>query len=115
MKTIIAILFASASFLLGATPNGNVYLAWDYAPSELSTNLTFRVYWSTNSLTPISTWSMLTNVPGTQTNCAIKVAPGVNFFVLTASNIWCESDFSNVAATPPLPRNDGRIWIKKAD
>jgi hypothetical protein len=97
------------------TPSGKVTLAWDYPASELSTNLTFRVYSSATMQLPITAWPVLTNVVGTNLSVQVTVAPGQRFFFLTASNFWGESGPSNLANTPPLPRDMTNLTINRTD
>lgn len=88
----------------GATRN-SVTLAWDYPTNELSTNLLFKVYSHTNITVPLTNWTVLTNVVGTNLNVAIPMNAQQRFFYVTASNYWGESFPSNVAGTPPPPRD----------
>jgi hypothetical protein len=76
---------------------------WDYPADELSTDLTFNLYETTNASLPLSAWKRLKNLPGTTLSCTVQVQPGQHFFVLTASNYLGESEFSNVASTPGNP------------
>lgn len=54
-------------------------------------------------------------VAGTNLTTTVVVAPGVNYFAIRASNFWGVSSFSDVALTPPLPRGDVKLGIKRAD
>lgn len=95
-------------------PSGKVTLAWDY--EVLDTNNTFRIYHTTNITTPKSNWVVIATVPGTNLTATVYVTPGVNFFAATVSNMWMESDFSNVASTPALPvARDVNITVRRAD
>ena len=104
-----------AAMLLRALPTpppaGNVTLSWDYPAAELSTNLTFKVYGSSDITVPMTSWTVLTNMVGTNTSVSLKITPGAFFFVMTSSNRWGESPFSNVASTPPLPRASTNLNI----
>jgi hypothetical protein len=93
----------------------NVTLVWDYPTKELSTNLTFRVYHTTNELDllkPVSSWNILTNVPGTNTTLKVPANYGQNYFAVSASNFWSEA-FSSVVLTPTLPRSDVNLKVQK--
>lgn|SRR3990167_7444759 len=117
MKPKLALLSIILGCLLAALaatpPSGRVILAWDYPTNELGTNLTFRLYGSSNITTPLTNWTVLTNVVGTNLSVTVQIQPGVYFFALTASNFWMESDFSNVASTPALPRSDSKLGITR--
>lgn len=86
----IAMVMASAS----AAVFTNVTLAWEYPTNELSTNISFNLYYSTNILQPLTNWVILTNVSGLKTNVIVPIKPGVHFYALTASNDFGESDFT---------------------
>ena len=95
-----------------------VVLTFDYPTNALPTVRSFRVYSATNISVPDIDWRQLTNCWATNlvttnlssaafTNAALQiplpVQPGPRWFVVTASNFWGESPFSNPVATPPLP------------
>lgn len=99
---------------LGAPPGvlrTNVPLTWTYPTNLLSTNLIFKVYSSTNVSVPVTNWPLTATVIGTNTNVVLPINAQQRFFVLTASNWWGESDFSNVAQTPPVPSDEGTLSI----
>ena len=114
-KIIITLIACGALALLAGPPSGKVTLAWDYPTNELTTNLVFKLYHSTNIVAPLGTWTVLTNVVGTNLSVSVVVTPGVNFFAMTASNLWGESDFSNVAETPALPSSGTGLKVKRGD
>lgn len=74
-------------------------LRWDFPTNKLE-GITFKIYYTTNLATPKTNWTVL----GTTTNLffSTPIAPGAYFFSVTASNLWGEGDFSNVASTPPV-------------
>lgn len=115
MKALIALLFLllplGAKAAVPTTPQ-LVILAWDYPTNELRAELSFKLYTSTNLAVPMTNWLVLTNVAGTNLAAAVRIEPGEHFFTLTASNFWGESDFSNVASVPPLPKS-GAITIRR--
>lgn len=97
-------------------PNGHIHLVWTYDTNELSTNLIFCVYGTTNISIPVEQWPMVTNVVGTNLSVALDIIPGPNFFVMTTSNFWGESSItSSIASTPSVPKtmNDS-VKIEKA-
>ena len=96
----------------GTTATNDITLAWDYPASELSTNLSFKLYHSVNPAQPLAQWTPITNIAGTNLSVSLPVEVGVHFFYLTASNWWGESDPSNVASTPPPPRS-GILGIRR--
>ena len=98
-----------------AAIDGKVTLVWDYPVSEMTTNLTFKVYSSTNIIIPLTNWVVLTNIVGTTNSVKVQITPGACFFYVTASNFWGESNPSNVASTPVLPRSPQNLKIFKSN
>lgn len=88
--------FCVAFIPAGPTP---VTLEWDSKPGVA----TFKLYSSTDLAIPLANWTLLTNVPGTQTNVTIQMNPGAMWFYLTASNFWGETGPSNITNTPVVP------------
>ena len=112
MKTILALLaLIASSVLLPAQIDGRVTLQWDYPLDELD-GVTFTVYHTTNAAAPVSDWAPIASITATN-RIPLTVIPGRNFFACTASNFWGESVPSNVAATPPLPRSDINLSIRR--
>lgn len=93
-------------------PDGRIQFAWDYPTNELSTNLTF-ILWKSTDLT---NWTQVAAFPGTNTTATFTLAPvGACAFALSASNFWgSTSFFSNFAFVPNPPRNDGGFRGRKA-
>jgi hypothetical protein len=114
-KLILFLLTAWSTAGADLNTNGIIRLAWDYPPDELGTNLMFILYSTTNITTPFGLWTVLTNIPGTQTKTTVRVSPGKLFLTLTASNIWGESDPCNTVPLPALPRNDSKITVLRGD
>lgn len=90
----------------------NVVLEFDYPATELSTNLTFKVYSTTNITQPVTNWPVLLTVVGTNASITIPMTAQQRFFVITASNYWGEGNFSAVAQTPPPPRDLVQVRLK---
>ena len=90
--------------MLAGTMRTNVSLTWDYPTNAFDTNLVFKLYASTNLLLPHDQWPLLMTIDGTNRTAAIPNAQPEQFFFLTCSNYWGESDPSKVAGLPPLPR-----------
>jgi len=100
----VALLVNAAPQLIVAPPNGHVKISWDYDPNELSTNLFFILYETTNITTPLTNWTVLTNMVGTNTYGQFDVVPGEHYFVAQASNFWGETSITSAPGhTPPLP------------
>jgi hypothetical protein len=103
MKKAIAVLFSfvaiSALAFLVETSNDSVTLRWDYPTNALSTNLVFNVRHSTDSAIPVANWPVLTNVAGTRTSVTVPLAPGHQFFVVSA-----ERANSNEVMGPFMPK-----------
>lgn len=115
MKKLLAILtLVSALAVSSRAIAATVTLEWDYPPLEVP-GTTFTVY--TVSALPITgpvDWKKLGSVVGeTRITVTIPTA-GQQYFVATASNLWGESGFSNVVATPALPRDDVNLRILRA-
>jgi len=77
---------------LPVAPLKTVTLTWDYPESELNTDLTFKIYNTTNVSLPITNWEVL-HVIGTQCWTRFPAGSDARFFVITASNAFGESDF----------------------
>ena len=90
----------------------SVTFHWEYPAEELTNVLAFKLYSSTDISVPLTNWTVLTNIVGTVTNITIPIQPGKRFFVMTASNWWGESEFSNVADVPAPPCADLNLKIK---
>jgi hypothetical protein len=71
--------FASAVIL---PPTKRVTLSWNY--SQISPEIVFNVYASTNLAAPARNWTLLTNV--TTLSCSLSAASPHQFFTVTASN-----------------------------
>lgn len=98
---ILAVLSAD-----GAPPGSlrtNITLQIDYPTNQLSTNLVFKIYSTTNLALAVSSWPLEKTFVGTNTTFTLPIIASQRFYVMTSSNWWGESDFSNVAQTPPLP------------
>jgi hypothetical protein len=104
MKKLILLLLLVALPSLAALRT-NVTLVFDYPVNELSTNLTFKFYSSTNAAAPLASWTLFAAVPATNTTYTFPLQPQQRFFFVTASNYWAESDPSSVASTPVPPRS----------
>lgn len=117
MKNTLAIIIIFGIFWMavfaGISPIGRIRLDWDYPPNEITTDIVFRVYSSTNITIPITNWMVLTNV--TTNEAHLTISPGRTFFYVTASNFWGESDPSNVVGLPPLPTNGTNLRIQRED
>ena len=91
-------------FLLSVAASASeLEFAWDYPSDELSTNLTFKLYYSTNSSVPSTNWVVVGTTVGTNLTMKVDVTPARQWFSLTASNMWGESTFSNVVETDGVP------------
>lgn len=94
---IITCLLATATAL---PPSGNVTIAWDYAPH--GPEISFNLYQSATIFPPL--WTLVTNTTAQQVT--VKATKQLQFFVVTAvvtTNLWLESDFSNVLSLPAQP------------
>ena len=90
----------------------NVSLSWIPPTNQPpSTNYVIKIYSSTNVAIPLTSWPLLTTVSGTNTTVTLPITPPQRFYVATASNWWGESDFSNVAQTPPVLSDEVTLSI----
>lgn len=102
---ILAVLSADGS---PGNMRTNLTLRWSYPANELSTNLLFKFYSSTNIAQPVASWPLYATTIGTNLSLVVPVnaAEGQRYFVGTSSNWWGESFFSNVTNPPsPPPRS----------
>lgn len=92
---------AVASVVFAAGPGGPkpVRLAWDYWDDSAEV---FKIYSHTNLEAPLTNWVVLTNVAGTNRECAVIIEAGRRFFVCTASNYWGESGPSDWTGLPAV-------------
>lgn len=113
MRSLLALnlLLPAAVFAAPGNIRTNAVLVWSYPTNELSTNLTFIIYSSTNLSTPLTNWPVLKVVAGTNLQTSFPISQQQRWFVMTSSNWWGASDFSEVAATPPLPRSDVKLEL----
>lgn len=118
LKSLKSLFFTAclfvAAFCLAAPPGQmrtNGTLHWSYPTNELSTNLLFKIYSTTNISAPISTWPLYLTVVGTNTQAVFPINAEQRFFSVTASNWHGESPFSNVASTPPPPRHENDLRL----
>jgi hypothetical protein len=109
MKPFLLILFARCLVLHAAAADISLY--WDYPTNDLSTQMVFKVYWTTNITNPVIWQSFI--VPGTTTTTRVTMEPGRRFFVMTASNLWGESELSNLISTPNPATNVTGLKITK--
>lgn len=114
LALVLALAAAVFFAVRAASPPRSVTLSWDYPTNELSTDIVFKVWTSTDVTVPVTNWTLITNVVGTNTSVTFSVQPGVHFYALTASSVFWKLDsvFSNVAATPPEPRSDVNLTVK---
>ena len=103
----------------------NVTLQWLYPTNSQSDDLMFFLR-NADSLS--GPWTLLTNLLATNlapvkldadtgTNQVfwqvVAVRPGAQFFTVTASNFWGESDYSAPAATPPVAQPTTGLSIQR--
>jgi hypothetical protein len=78
-------------------PSPTVMLSWDYPSDQLGTNITFKIYHATDINLPMTSWTVVTNVVGTNLSTKIPMGPGAHFFAMTASSPAGESGFATVS------------------
>lgn len=108
-KFTITIVLATLSLAVvgpALPPSGNVTLAWDYPPH--GQEITFNLYQSATIFPPV--WTLVTNTTAQQVT--IRATRSLQFFAVTAvvpTNIWLESDFSNVLSLPAQPSTGSNL------
>lgn len=109
LRNGLLLLLFSALPVMAALPVGqlrtNVTFSIGYPANELSTNLFFKFYSTTNLALPVTQWPVYALVPATNLIITLPIDANQRLFVVTASNWWGESFFSNQAGTEPLPRS----------
>ena len=81
-----------------------VHLDWsDYNKNKLSTNLTFRVHWSSTLAAALTNWLVVATVVGTNTQADVVIpsVDGNSFFSVSGSNLFGQKFFSNIATLSP--------------
>jgi hypothetical protein len=79
---------------LVAAPKKMVQIGWSYPVNFETPDLVFKVYHSTDLHLPLQQWSLLTNLPGNTRSATIVADQPQEFFVMTASNSFGESNFA---------------------
>lgn len=97
----------------GPTPVRNsVSLTWDYDTNNVPD--VFKLYTSTNLALPTTNWTLVGSVSGAIQNISItNINQQQQWFFVTASNWWGESDPSNIAGIPQPPSVVGNLQISK--
>jgi hypothetical protein len=105
---LLPLIFLFTLAAIGAPPGvmrTNLTLRWDYPANELSTNLTFKIYSTTNLSLPVTNWPVFVTVVGTNLSHPVPVEDFKRFFSMTASNLIGEGNFSMVVEKPAPPRD----------
>lgn len=112
MKKFFGLCFAVLlPFLLLAAPGAakRIFITWDDLPEySEDTNIVFYIYTQTNATMPLAGWTVWSNVNVLQWVAAerkieIPMASTTQaFYVVTASNVFGESDFSAAVSTRRL-------------
>lgn len=108
----------------GADQTQNRGLGWEYT-NTVSSDLSFRIYSTTNVALPLTSWPLFTNLYSTNlTIKTIGITNSISFFfqqipqqqyfaVKTYSAFYnLESDFSNVTNTPAPPISSQNLSIR---
>lgn len=91
---------APRRYAVGAGPTV-VTLLWDAPTNGVSPDMSYNLY-SAGALTlPLTNWAVVTNT--TNQTVTLSIQPGNHFFFVTASNLFGESDPSNLLGPPALP------------
>lgn len=75
----------------------------NYDTNKLSTNLTFRVHWSSTMSASLTNWLIVATLVGTNTvaDVVIPNVDGNSFFAVSGSNLFGQAFFSNIATLSP--------------
>jgi hypothetical protein len=99
-KWVVAVMLVAGfgAYALLPTSPSTVTIGWNPIPaSDLTPDCVVKLYYSQQVDAPVAEWTVLTNLPATNTQVKVTVAPGRFFFFLTASNWTGESFPSNTA------------------
>lgn len=109
MKRIFVLAALFVCVALFAATAKRLYVTWDDQPDySEDTNIIFFIYTQTNATLPVSGWSVWTNISVLDWTAAgrkVEIPTATTskaFFVVTASNLYGESDFSAVVASRRL-------------
>jgi hypothetical protein len=122
-------LFVGGAALLAVIPNpAPIRLAFSYPTNGMHPDLMFNLHGASNVMAPLVSWPVDAVIPAsnwysnavviapldaTGTNFTLTftnlTVPSQRFWYVTASNLWGESDPSNVLALPPPPVRTGAI------
>jgi len=98
MKQILFSLFLFTCVAFGQSSNfGKSLISWSY-PASLTTNNTFKIYYSTNQMSDVSkVWTLVTNVSGTNTYVYVDYLKDFNAnYLVSVSNMWGETIFLKI-------------------
>lgn len=107
-RFLIPLVLIGAIALYAAGTPKRIFLQWDNAP-DYDSNVTFYIYSQTNVAMPVAGWLVLTQVDYTTwVNATNRVevpaaTATATFYVVTASNVTGESDFSSAVQVRRLP------------
>jgi len=107
VRAVALMIFMVCGMAAAAGPGNlrtNITLSFDFPTNLLSTNVLFKFYSSTTITQPVNQWPLYASVVGTNTSYTfpIDAVAGQRWFVMTASNWWGETSFSNVTNTQPV-------------
>ena len=88
---LLVSLTASAAII---SPEPKIKLEWDYPIDQLSPDLRFNIYHTTDISVPVSQWKVLISVVGTNLSVMLPKLEGPQFFAITASSASGESAFA---------------------
>lgn len=113
LNRLLLVSLLAAPLTLAAPTTGKLKLGWSYDPALLTSDLVFKVYYSTSLAVPLTNWTVLATLSGTNLTAVVQGQGGLNYFSMTASNQFGESDFSNVASAK-LPGNVTILSLDRA-
>ena len=114
---LVSLFLALALFVRAGVPGPNgtfrIWFSWLAPTNQPPSQLTWRLYGTTNAALPTNQWTLIATIPfsntvtvGNRMYYTNFVTPGTWFFTMTTSNnanFWAESFFSDAASTPPPP------------
>ena len=115
LPLIVALALLGGTATASAPPLKEIVLAWDYTSRDVDA---FVLRGTPTLTTNLAAWPVLATIPALVsntivTNFTLTMEPGQMFFVLTASNFWGESGFSNITNTPNIAPAGSGLNLKR--
>lgn len=120
IKALAAIIVLIAATIAYAD-NVKLTLDWKPSPAEMggmstndySTNFTFTVYQSANITTPITSWTVLTNLPATTKEVIVDAGTSSKFYAARVEGQRDASPFSSIGVWVTVSQATGSLKASK--